>query len=686
MTSKKEEERNEKIIRGLMKLPPNRRCINCNSLGPQYVCPNFWTFICITCSGIHREFTHRVKSVSMSKFTFQEVDYLQRGGNQRAREIFLKDWDLQRERLPSSSNVVKIREFIKNVYVDKKYAGGSGSDKPPRDIQSLRNLEDETRRASSYHSYSQSPPYEYQYEDRKYGKQGGALTRRPGSDRGHYEGKVSSFVYSPGRPGEPMYEDRFANEGSVSRVLDYSSSSGGDPFRSGAPLPNYQKSSGVSSPPSYPVRDILVEDGQRQTINSYIDGNAKADVHGIAHQQRTASMSSFGSFDSNSMSLHSVNSGLFDVVSEPEPSARTQLERLPSGPSLPQPHVSSNSSLNPVTASNIQRFATFSAPSIDLFQPPTMNSTPSVDLFADMTSQQSTPASLEQKLPTVSFVDNEGWATFDMPQHEISAPDTKNIPPASTVHGDAAPFGSSDVLPSVSSSVQWTTVQDFTTHGSFASLDSQWHDSNREVQAPINAGNTEQWNAFDDSLGSVAQPTYNMMYSIEAQVEAYKPPLDADQSFNSKILEDSSIDRVYGETPAGRHPAPSAISNGVSNGSFFNPSVFPLTAGIMMVSPAADCKSTNPFEFDFTYEAESEPSNAFLNMSSLQSALPDPQLQSGFLGDLGQPWYPQDSVTPYNSAAPQGGMPYMTGEAPTSQLSNIPSQGSVASVGGNPFA
>lgn len=32
MGSRKEEERNEKIIRGLMKLPPNRRCINCNSL------------------------------------------------------------------------------------------------------------------------------------------------------------------------------------------------------------------------------------------------------------------------------------------------------------------------------------------------------------------------------------------------------------------------------------------------------------------------------------------------------------------------------------------------------------------------------------------------------------------------------------------------------------------------------
>lgn len=37
MGSKREEEKKEKIIRGLMKLPPNRRCINCNSLVILYI-------------------------------------------------------------------------------------------------------------------------------------------------------------------------------------------------------------------------------------------------------------------------------------------------------------------------------------------------------------------------------------------------------------------------------------------------------------------------------------------------------------------------------------------------------------------------------------------------------------------------------------------------------------------------
>ncbi|KAK7293596.1 hypothetical protein RJT34_16466 [Clitoria ternatea] len=80
------DERAERVIRGLLKLPENRRCINCNLLGPQYVCTTFSTFVCTNCSGIHREFTHRIKSVSMAKFTPEEVTALQAGGNEDEKE------------------------------------------------------------------------------------------------------------------------------------------------------------------------------------------------------------------------------------------------------------------------------------------------------------------------------------------------------------------------------------------------------------------------------------------------------------------------------------------------------------------------------------------------------------------------------------------------------------------------
>ncbi|CAL5387047.1 unnamed protein product [Camellia sinensis] len=56
--------------------------------GPQYVCTTFWTFVCTNCSGVHREFSHRVKSVSMAKFNTEEVNALQAGGNEESVPAF----------------------------------------------------------------------------------------------------------------------------------------------------------------------------------------------------------------------------------------------------------------------------------------------------------------------------------------------------------------------------------------------------------------------------------------------------------------------------------------------------------------------------------------------------------------------------------------------------------------------
>ncbi|GAU31739.1 hypothetical protein TSUD_146260 [Trifolium subterraneum] len=174
MGSRKEEEKIEKIIRGLMKLPPNRRCINCNSLNSA--------------------------------------------------------------------------------------------------IQ-----EDDIRRASSYHSYSQSPPYDNQYEDRRYGKQAGALTRKPGSDKVRYEGKMSSIIYSPGRFSDHTYDDRFANEGSGPRNSDFSVSSGHEQFK---PNASYKRPGSSSS-----------EDVWTQAKNAALESNAaaKRDADGI-HRPQTGNI------------------------------------------------------------------------------------------------------------------------------------------------------------------------------------------------------------------------------------------------------------------------------------------------------------------------------------------------------------------------------------------------------------
>ncbi|XP_039059226.1 probable ADP-ribosylation factor GTPase-activating protein AGD14 isoform X2 [Hibiscus syriacus] len=625
MGSRKEEERNEKIIRGLMKLPPNRRCINCNSLGPQYVCTNFWTFICMTCSGIHREFTHRVKSVSMSKFTSQEVEALQSGGNQRARDIYLKDWDLQRQRLPDSSNADKIREFIKNVYVDRKYAGGKTHDKPPRDMQSQRNHEDEMRRASSYHSYSQSPPYDNQYEDRRYGKQiAAALSRKPGSDRGHYVGKVSSFVYSPGRLSDQTFEDRFANEGSAPRVSDFSVSSGGDPFASGTGSPNFRKDVGFGSPTFQSQRDVLSEDTHHQMINLYPsqDPSSRKDAGGIPLPQ-----SSFP-----------VNYGGLDLFNTPEASASTTIDlfQLPATSS-----VSSEDLLEPAAVS--------AKPPGNSYQPPP--STPSIDLFAAITEQQ--PATtFDGKSPEFPVPKNVGWATFDTPQPAASAPVTKSLlPPA--VPSDDDLSGKFDQPSPLNTTVQWPLFENSSVFGNTSTISSQWQEGH-DGQASTFATGTQSWNAFSDFAESLP---------VDPQVVTYNHLATADERSGLAVSENHDNDGIQ---TAVSHAGFSATTLPSENGTapLYAPSINPLLGEKQ--PHAADHKSTNPF--DLPHDSELEQND---------------MLSSPFLGGVSQPWYPGE---PYIPATQQGGFVYMSGQSPSSQLSNVPSQGPVASIGGNPFA
>ena len=41
-------------------------------------------------------------------------------------------------------------------------------------------------------------------------------------------------------------------------------------------------------------------------------------------------------------------------------------------------------------------------------------------------------------------------------------------------------------------------------------------------------------------------------------------------------------------------------------------------------------------------------------MSSLEAALPNPQLPTDYIGGLAQPWFPQNSATAYSPSLPEG--------------------------------
>ncbi|KAG2601503.1 hypothetical protein PVAP13_5KG437700 [Panicum virgatum] len=720
MGSRREEERNEKIIRGLMKLPPNRKCINCNSVGPQYVCTNFWTFICLSCSGIHREFTHRVKSVSMSKFTTQEVRALEQGGNQRARDIYLKDWDWQRMRLPVNTNPDKIREFIRTVYVDKKYAGGS-SNKPATDSESVKSNENEMRRPSSYHSYSQSPPYDFQYEDRRYGKQVDTLARRP-SDRALFDGKLGNFLFSPGRLRDQMNEDRFANESSGSRFSDFSASSTGD-FRNDVLSPSSQET-GYSSPSAHHSRNVSAENPQSQ---KYPNVTSQIDLNGVRRPQRTASSGSFGSFDGSSVSNKSVESGYLpdapteksvhsavnhQIVASPVANS-TQLYALP--PSnhnlLPQKSAGLGSQTtatrNPVQHGGVQTEAVVPSPASA--QPTTF--TP-LDLFDQSTVQQ--PVTSDAQIDLFAGFNEQSSASHNLgghsdvakePAHNVIVqnamePATPSSPPPIDL------FASFDQqLPHLSNVQQIPSAASSPANGGWAFFDAQRGSltsvSNVQAQMPSAFPPSDDIaKAIDQSTSPTSPPnaigsqsTLSMMDNWSLNTEEVKISVpkenslpwnafgESTQSASNNLFTLNTMSQVAPHqftTPGASYVEPrnpqdlarSETERPTPGDMFSGFNVSPAEmAGPLFPAPLQSHldgmvshpgKTTNPF--DIAFESDVDANDMFMDLTSLQDTLPDLHTTTDYSGSLAQPWVCQNSAMPYIPSGPQGGLSYVAGQ------------------------
>ncbi|XP_043698661.1 flocculation protein FLO11-like isoform X2 [Telopea speciosissima] len=667
----KEDEKNEKIIRGLLKLPANRRCINCNGLGPQYVCTNFWTFICTTCGGIHREFTHRVKSVSMAKFTSQEVSALQGGGNERAREIYFKEWDSQRHSQPDSSNVDRLRDFIKHVYVDRRYTGEKTIDKPPRVKMGDREDSNENRRFDTYRGGSRSPPYEDAYERRhgeRYGsggrnddrnfRYGNDERRSPGYDQqsqmhGEYRRSPARFEVVDDR----FRDDKFPN-GRRSEDRRFSDGESRPEGKS----PSHQKDLDASSPPMVrPVRDILGEDVPPLRVGEPPKENGKKVVDGSAHTQRTASSSSLGSLDGNSVELKMANSGsLIDFNADPEPpvaSVAPQAQPTPPPPptiqSVPQPATSSYTDSN-----NWASFAFGTQEKV--------SQVPSVNTLESVLSQLSAPP-----ISNMSSFPVSTGAPATVPVGNVSMfPPSAGLTAASlgvsTSHGHGAPAvapsgnmsmfpvsgnaptaahggmmsSSGDTLVKATDGGMWPNAQQHQ-HSLFTTSDSQsaaYQASRPASRAPSNhltpangapnnqltpsvseASNNQQWgSSFAPSVpGALGAPTSQPSQSKPVQdassgVPLQPAPVEAKLSGRKELPQDlftsaySSVPTVPG-WQTGPH-------NGMGFGMQY-PTAMPMSAF------PNSAKSSNPF--DLNTEPNLGQASMFPSMASLQGALPN---------------------------------------------------------------
>jgi len=142
----------QKLLAGLLDLPENKFCADCGAKGPRWVglleSGSLGAFICIKCSGIHRSLgVHLsfVRSVTLDKWTAEQVRSMQAGGNKKINEIFEANLPPAFVR-PNDSDTYALEQFIRAKYERKLYRKKDSKEGQPPGKQ---RQEDAVRSAES---------------------------------------------------------------------------------------------------------------------------------------------------------------------------------------------------------------------------------------------------------------------------------------------------------------------------------------------------------------------------------------------------------------------------------------------------------------------------------------------------------------------------------------------------------
>ncbi|KAL2517656.1 ArfGap/RecO-like zinc finger domain-containing protein [Abeliophyllum distichum] len=615
----KEEERIERTIRDLLKLPENRRCINCNSLGPQYVCTTFWTFVCTNCSGVHREFTHRVKSVSMAKFNEAEVSALQAGGNERARKIYFKVWDPQCNSFPDGSNLHRIRDFIKHVYVDRKYSGENSS------LPMVRTKPkcDDTYEKHSFERAGNVGGNDF-YEHQSFDKLSPSLRNNEKNLRYFMEQRSPLYTQENMRSGNhrgrsstrfEIVDDRYRDDGGVRRFDRYSSKES----RAGKMSPNSQRTPETNSPAICPVKDILGEKVLPLRIGGPPKANDGRDANSSTRDQKTADSTNMHSENEKPKENKTVDSSsLIDFDANPVAVAPTKTEPQALTASTAAEKASDAPNVNSLESLLFELSATVALP---------VGSTPQIPTSAD--ALLSAPVAL----PHGSEATDAG-STTSMPQvSRVVEP-----PPSSTMEKDQAlPGNRTDVqklpyeqqnLPSAppknssSTAVQSTSVETLYDQGNITSA--------TNGQGPVPYAPSEE-----PSQAS-SKPTQDTGLG-DASKSIGRKELPADLFTLNHMTLASAV-------PSWQvHP---------SHGMGYGMQLYP--AAMSMAPSTNSAKPRNPF--DLGDEWSQIPAAMFPSMESLHGALPNMPPPAGLRPHSSSPYASAlaSQVSPYGVNIPSG--------------------------------
>ena len=113
-----------KILETLLKLPDNRECSDCHSKTPRWASITFGAFVCLRCSGQHRQLqVHitKIKSVNLDKWQPEMVEMYKHLNNTIVNSYWEAKLPRGYNKPGQNASSQEVEQFIRDKYINKRW-------------------------------------------------------------------------------------------------------------------------------------------------------------------------------------------------------------------------------------------------------------------------------------------------------------------------------------------------------------------------------------------------------------------------------------------------------------------------------------------------------------------------------------------------------------------------------------